>query len=106
VVIEKKTLWHAGPVSRIRRAALQTDNLFEISSCGASMMSTLPVMAGFASHRRHNCGFIGNRGRGWFPDCPRERGRSRGGRCRVGEVGSSGASIRLGKAVQAFIEPG
>jgi len=44
----------AGPVSRIRRAALQTDNLFEISRREVSMMSTLAVMAGFASHRRHN----------------------------------------------------
>jgi hypothetical protein len=42
----------AGPVSRIRRAALQTDNLFEISRREVSMMSTV-VMAGFASHRRH-----------------------------------------------------
>jgi hypothetical protein len=32
---------------------LQTDNLFEISRCEVSMMSTLAVMAGFASHRRH-----------------------------------------------------
>jgi hypothetical protein len=47
----------AGPVSRIRRTALQTDKLFEINRCGVSMMSTLAVMAGFASHRRHNCGF-------------------------------------------------
>jgi hypothetical protein len=43
----------AGPVSRIRRAALQTDNLFEISRREVSMMSTSAVMAGFASHRRH-----------------------------------------------------
>jgi len=41
------------PVSRIRRAALQTDKLFEISSREVSMMSTLSVLAGFASHRRH-----------------------------------------------------
>jgi hypothetical protein len=44
----------AKPVSRIRRAALQTDKLFEISRREVSMMSTLSVMAGFASHRRHN----------------------------------------------------
>ena len=42
------------PVSRIRRTALQTDKLFEISRCEVSMMSTSAVMAGFASHRRHN----------------------------------------------------
>ena len=30
-VIESKKFVAAGPVSRIRRAALQTDNLFEIS---------------------------------------------------------------------------
>lgn len=39
----------AGPVSRIRRAALQTDKFFEISSREVSMMSTLSVLAGFAS---------------------------------------------------------
>jgi hypothetical protein len=44
----------AGPVSRIRRTALQADNLFEISRREVSMMSTLAVLAGFASHRRHN----------------------------------------------------
>jgi len=44
----------AGPVSRIRRAALQTYNLFRISRHELLMMSTLSVMAGFASHRRHN----------------------------------------------------
>jgi len=45
----------ARPVSRIRRAALQTDNLlFAISRREVSMMSTLAVTAGFASHRRHN----------------------------------------------------
>jgi len=35
------------------------------------MLSTLVVMAGFASHRRHNCGcgLIENRGRGSLPDC-------------------------------------
>lgn len=43
----------AKPVDRIRRAALQTDKLFEISRCEVSMMSTLALMAGFASHRRH-----------------------------------------------------
>ena len=48
------TIVAAGPVSRIRRAALQTDELFEISHCEVSMMSTSSVMAGFASHRRHN----------------------------------------------------
>jgi hypothetical protein len=47
----------AGPVSRIRRAALQTDKLFEISLLEVSMMSTLSVLAGFASHRRHNASF-------------------------------------------------
>ncbi len=46
----------AEPVSRIRRAALQTGNLFEISRCEVSMMSTLSVMAGFASYRRHRQG--------------------------------------------------
>ena len=44
------------PVSRIRRAALQTDNLFTISRREVSMMSTLAATAGFASHRRHNGG--------------------------------------------------
>jgi hypothetical protein len=44
----------AGPVSRIRRTALQIDNLFEISRREVSVMSTLAVMAGSASHRRHN----------------------------------------------------
>ena len=44
----------AGPVSRIRQAELQTDKLFEISLRDVSMMSTLAVMAGFASHRRHD----------------------------------------------------
>ena len=44
----------AGSVSRIRRTALQTDNLFEISRGELSMMSTLAVLAGFASHRRHH----------------------------------------------------
>ena len=44
----------AGPISRIRRTALQTDNLFEINRRELSMMSTLSVLAGFASHRRHN----------------------------------------------------
>jgi hypothetical protein len=52
-VIEVKVV-AAGPVSRIRRTALQTDKLFEISLCEVSMMSTLAVMAGFASHWRHN----------------------------------------------------
>jgi len=54
----------AGPVSRIRRAALQTDNLFEISRREVSMMSTLAVMAGFASHRRHNLAVRDDWGRG------------------------------------------
>jgi hypothetical protein len=44
----------AGPVSRIRRAALQTGNLFEISRPELLMMSTLAVLAGFALKRRHN----------------------------------------------------
>ena len=44
----------AGPVSRIRRTAMQTDKLFEISRCDVSMMSILVVMVGFASHRRHS----------------------------------------------------
>ncbi len=51
-VIESRML-AAGPVSRIRRSAFQTDNLFEISRREASMMSTWAVAAGFASHRRH-----------------------------------------------------
>jgi hypothetical protein len=50
----KKEFVAAGPVSRIRRAALQTDKLFEISCREVSMMSTLSVLAGFASHPRHN----------------------------------------------------
>jgi hypothetical protein len=44
----------AGPVSRIRRVALQTNNLFRISRREVSMMSTLAVMVGSASHWRHN----------------------------------------------------
>jgi hypothetical protein len=44
----------AGPVSRIRQAALQTDNLLRISRREVSMMSTSSAMAGFASHRRRN----------------------------------------------------
>ena len=44
----------AGPVSRIRRAAMKTDNLFKISRREVSTMSTLSVLAGLASHRRHN----------------------------------------------------
>jgi hypothetical protein len=44
----------AGPVSRIRRAAMKTDNLFKIRLRGVSTMSTVSVLAGFASHRRHN----------------------------------------------------
>ena len=59
---ENKELEAAGPVSRIRRAALQTEKLFEISRCKVSMMSTLTVMAGFASHRRHNV--VARRGSG------------------------------------------
>jgi hypothetical protein len=39
--IENRLVVAAGPVSRIRRAALQTDNLFEISRREVSMMSTL-----------------------------------------------------------------
>jgi hypothetical protein len=35
-------------ISRIRRAALQTNKLFEISHHEVSMMSTLAVAAGFA----------------------------------------------------------
>jgi hypothetical protein len=50
---ENKMFVAAGPVSRIRRAALQVNNVFEISRRRVSMMSTLAVMAGFASHRRH-----------------------------------------------------
>jgi|HubBroStandDraft_1064217.scaffolds.fasta_scaffold81553_3 hypothetical protein len=52
--IANKEFVAAGPVSRIRRSALQTDKLFEISRYEVSMMSTLAVLAGFASHRRHN----------------------------------------------------
>jgi hypothetical protein len=38
-------------LSRIRRAALQTEKLFEISRRGVSMMSTLAVTTGL----RHTC---------------------------------------------------
>jgi len=41
-------------VSRILRAELQTNKLFGINGHRMSMMSTLAVSAGFASHRRHN----------------------------------------------------
>jgi len=46
------------PLSRIRRAALQTDNLFEISRREVPVMSTLAVMADFASHRRHKFSYF------------------------------------------------
>ena len=52
----QRYLLAAGPVSLIRRTALQTDILLEISRCRVSMMSPSVVMAGFASHGRHNCG--------------------------------------------------
>jgi len=49
----------------------ETDKLFEIDSREEAIMSTLAVMAGFASHRRHNCGLIGTWGvrylRDWLP---------------------------------------
>jgi hypothetical protein len=45
-VAENNMFVAAGPVSRIRRAALKTDNLFEISRREVSTMSTLSVLAG------------------------------------------------------------
>ena len=39
----------AGPISRTLRAGLKTNNLFEISRGGVSMMSTWAVMAGIES---------------------------------------------------------
>jgi hypothetical protein len=47
---DRRVFEMAGPVSRIRWAALQTDKLFEISHRDVSMMSTSSVMAGLASH--------------------------------------------------------
>ena len=46
----EENLWQPGPVSRIRQAALKTDNLFEISRRKVSTMSTLSVVAGFTPH--------------------------------------------------------
>jgi hypothetical protein len=58
---DRKKVVAAGPVSRIRQAALKTDNLFEISRRKVSTMSTLSVLAGFyltpASQRRA-CGLL------------------------------------------------
>jgi len=53
-----------GPLSGIRQSAWQTNKLFEISGGAVSVMATLAVTAGFASHRRHNCcrGFATNSG--------------------------------------------
>jgi len=49
-----ETLLAAGPISRIRRTALQPPKLLERNVLELSMMSTLAVWAGFASHRRHH----------------------------------------------------
>jgi len=55
-----ETANHFGGV--LATARWQTDNLFEISRREVSMMSTLSVLAGFASHRRHNAS-LGSRSR-------------------------------------------
>ena len=54
---ENRLVVAAGPISRNRRVRLQTRKLLKRNSREVSMTSTLSVLAGFASHRRHNFPF-------------------------------------------------
>src|SRR5215468_339882 len=90
----------AGPVSQICRAAFQMDNLFEISRREVSMMSTLAVTTGFASHRRHKFADFTERARLAAPGivCARCRKRRRNAEvCCVQK-----AEILVGSSERAF----